>query len=447
VSPAPIVVAPSSSPAVVEGLVARTVELDVSPDLVAIGGRPGGVLWQREDQGLAGFGAAARLALPVGLDGAGDVGDVGDVGAGHAPAGGVGAVVDALAAIEIDDRLGLPGCGPVALGALPFDRGAPSSLVVPRWLVGRRGDTAWLTSIAPAGANHDDPLGTLRALEAGGPVGEPPDEFTLTSALPHAVWRRLIDDAVRRIRAGELSKVVLARKVDVAANRPFVIPDVLERLVALYPACMIFHIGGFIGASPELLVERHGSTVHSLPLAGTAARSGDLAADERLVAALVASTKDRGEHRFVTDELIRALTPVCRELHLPDVPEVLALRNVSHLATPIVGRLRGQPSPSALDLVARVHPTPAVAGTPTGAAVAHLQRVEGFDRGAFAGPVGWMDHRGDGAWALGIRSARVAGSTASLYAGVGVVADSEPDAELEETQLKLQALLAALVRP
>ena len=438
----PITTIPGETAVVGSGaLVARTVEIPAVPDLIAIGGRPGGVLWQREDCGLAGFGVALRVSLPIGLDGGDDV----------------RSVLATLQSMGIDDRVGLPGCGPVVLGALPFDRSAGAVLVVPRWIVGRRGGAAWLTSVTPGDEAPQDPLRALRWLEAGGPVGDPPDEFALTPAMPHAAWRDLVTDAVGEIRSGSLAKVVLARRVDVAANRPFVIPDLLGRLVALYPACMVFHVHGFIGASPELLIERHGEEVRSLPLAGTVARSGDVTADQRLVAALIASTKDRSEHRFVVDALTDALAPLCAELDVPDRPEVLGLRNVSHLATPISGRLLGGPArsgganapgaPSALDLVARVQPTPAVAGTPTAAAVAYLEAVEGFDRGTFAGPVGWMDHRGDGTWAVGIRSAHVAGATASMYAGVGVVADSDPVAELAETQLKLQALLSALVRP
>lgn len=411
------------------GLVARTVPVAARPDLVAIGGRPGGMLWQREDMGLAGAGVALRIPLPSGLDGA------------------VAGVSAALSAVAVDDAVGCPGCGAVAMGALPFHRGAAGELVVPRWLVGHQGDQAWLTTVGAPGDPLPDPVGALRALEGGGPQGRPPDRFTLTPAMPHDQWEAAVAAAVEVIATGALDKVVLARRVDIGADRPFVVPDVLSRLSALYPSCMLFHAGGFLGASPELLVERRGVAVRSLPLAGTVARSGDVASDERLIAALTGSDKERSEHRFVVDALTDALAPFCAELSVPDRPHVLGLRNVSHLATPINGTLRPGDLPSALDLVARVHPTPAVAGTPTAAAVDYLAGVEGFDRGLFAGPVGWVDQRGDGCWALGIRSATVAGGRASIYAGVGVVADSDPAAELAETQLKLQALLAALVRP
>jgi menaquinone-specific isochorismate synthase len=259
---------------------------------------------------------------------------------------------------------------------------------------------------------------------------------------------RVVAEAVEAIEQGDLAKVVLARRVDISANRPFVIPEVLERLIALYPSCMVFSVEGFIGASPELLIRRDGDRVESHPLAGTVARSGDHAGDQALVAGLMASPKARHEHRVVIDAVAAVLAPVCSQLDVPDTPSVVGLRNVSHLGTHVTGvLLPGPRQPSAIDLVAALHPTPAVGGTPTDAAVKYLQSVEGFDRGRYAGPVGWMDARGDGAWALGIRSAVVAGDRAHIYAGNGIVAGSHPAEELAETQLKLQALLAALVRP
>jgi menaquinone-specific isochorismate synthase len=253
--------------------------------------------------------------------------------------------------------------------------------------------------------------------------------------------------AIERIEAQDFDKVVLARRIDISANRPFVVGDVLARLVALYPSCMVFLVEGFLGASPELLIARTGDRVTSHPLAGTVARSGDAHSDEALIAELLASGKARGEHQVVIDVLSRALSPVCADLHVPEKPSVMSLRNVSHLATRINGRLDPSTPETALELVARVHPTPAVGGNPTAEAIRYLQRVEGFDRGRYAGPVGWVDARGDGEWALGIRSAEVDGAHASIFAGNGVVAGSDPADELTETQLKLQALLAALVRP
>ena len=188
---------------------------------------------------------------------------------------------------------------------------------------------------------------------------------------------------------------------------------------------MVFSTGTFLGASPELLISRLGRRVRSHPLAGTVARSGDPAADAALTGLLLGSAKEREEHRLVVDEVAAALRPVCRALDVPEVPSIVALRNVSHLGTLIEGELEGD-EVTALDLVSRLHPTPAVAGSPTAPAVAYLTDVEGFDRGCYAGPVGWMDSRGDGEWAVAVRSAEVRGNTARLFAGVGVVSDSDP---------------------
>jgi menaquinone-specific isochorismate synthase len=274
----------------------------------------------------------------------------------------------------------------------------------------------------------------------------PPDGFTLTSSMHHAAFCRLVEATVADIAAGRFEKVVLARQVEVEANGPIIVSDVLARLRALFPACMVFSVEGFVGASPELLVRRMGRLVRSHPLAGTVPRSGDPDADGRLAAGLLGSEKERHEHAVVVEAVAHTLRPHCTHLDVPDVPSIVPLRNVSHLGTLIEGELL-QPTPSALELAARLHPTPAVAGTPRQAALERIVAVEGFDRGRYAGPVGWVDANGDGEWAVGIRSATLDGNRARLVAGVGVVADSDPEAELAETQLKLQALLAAVVRP
>jgi menaquinone-specific isochorismate synthase len=406
----------------------RTVSLDGVPDLIAEAGEEG-YLWREEGAGLAAVGVAAKIELPGGL----------------ADTAGSTEVLEALAAIDSDDEVGLAGCGPVAMGALPFDPASPGHLVVPRRVVGYRDGRAWVTTVETAGATgpSDSHIAPVRS------SGSPPDHFTLVSSVPHADWKAVVAGAVDAIKRGELRKVVLARRVDITANRPFVITDVLSRLEALYPSCMVFSMEGFLGASPELLMRRSGAEIESHPLAGTVARSGDTRSDDALVAGLLGSEKARHEHQVVVDELRAALDPVCASLDVPAQPSVMGLRNVSHLATRITGRLASTAArlPSALELVGLVHPTPAVAGNPTGAAIRYAAEVEGFDRGRYAGPVGWMDSRGDGAFALGIRCAETSGARARIYAGNGVVAGSDPGEELAETQLKLQALLAALVRP
>jgi len=419
-------------------LVARTRPLELAPgsgpDLIGAAGGTG-TLWRTPGGGIAARGTALRLSLPAGL----------------ADASGTLAAGEALGAIPIGTGEQRP---PVALGALPFDRNAPGELIVPSALLGWDGERGWVTTIADQDATSGEAERLAAELVAGatgsgavGPPEEAPDGFELRSSRSHRDWVATVSDAVSAVRSGSLDKVVLARRVVVTANRPLPTGQVLERLAALYPACMVFRVGKFLGASPELLVGRHGPTVSTHPLAGTVARSGDATADRALVEGLMASAKDRAEHSFVVEDLRRRLQPWCSQLDVPERPSVLELRNVSHLGTRLTGRLHAGRRPSVLELLRSLHPTPAVAGTPTTAACEYLAAAEDFDRGPYAGPVGWMDASGDGEWAIGIRSAIVDGCRAELFAGVGVVADSDPTAELAETQLKLQALLAALVRP
>ncbi|MGH9177563.1 MAG: isochorismate synthase, partial [Acidimicrobiales bacterium] len=299
---------------------------------------------------------------------------------------------------------------------------------------------AWRTTIS--GADGEGAAGA----PAGAVRRHPPDDFRLTAERPHDQWLEVIAAAVAAVNGGRLHKVVLARSVLVEANRPLLPVDVVGRLRALYPSCMLFSMEGFVGASPELLVSRRGDQVRSQPMAGTIPRSGDPTVDARLAAGLLSSDKDRTEHALVVEAVAATLRPHCDWLDVPGEPSIVPLRNVSHLGTTLAGRL-SPGAPSVLGLATLLHPTPAVAGTPTDEALAYIDQAEGLDRGRYAGPVGWVDRNGDGQFAVGVRSAELNGRRARLFAGVGVVADSEPEAELAETQLKLQALLAAVVRP
>lgn len=409
---------------------ARKLDDDAFSSLRRLALAEGGII-ERDGLSLAFFGRAEVLELPTGL---------GD------PA--------RLAAIAARlDELAPEGAGalerPVAVGALPFLPDRPGALVVPELAVIRDGHDA----VAVAVGRPEEVAGRLDSeLErAARParIGAVPDRFSLESAAPHEEFLTRVSAALAEIAGGRLDKVVLAREVVVEANRPFVQADLLERLRALHPSCTTFCLDGFLGATPELLVRRQGREVASDPLAGTAARSGDPEADARLEAALYSSAKERAEHRAVVDSISSRLAPVTERLEVPPGPEIVRLRNVSHLRTPISGRLAapGGRVPTALELVALVHPTPAVAGSPVASALEYLEKNEHLDRDRYAGPVGFMRAGGDGAFYLGIRSALVEGASARLFAGVGVVADSEPAAELRETQLKLQAVLAAAVRP
>ncbi|MGH9139455.1 MAG: isochorismate synthase, partial [Acidimicrobiales bacterium] len=261
-------------------------------------------------------------------------------------------------------------------------------------------------------------------------------------------WCDVVAAATKAIGApaGSLEKVVLAREVRVEAEVPFDPPTLLRRLRRAYPGCFVFHVNGFVGASPELLVGRAGDVVRAQPMAGTAARGGDPAVDARLAAGLLASPIYRHEHQVTIDMVHDTLLPWCSYLDYEAEPSVVPLANVQHLATLVEGRL-SQPPPSVLELVRALHPTPAVAGRPRHAAIAWIEEHEGFDRGRYAGTVGWVDGRGNGTWAVSVRCAEVAGAQARVFAGNGIVAGSDPDTELAETQAKLQAMLAVLVRP
>jgi isochorismate synthase len=403
-------------------LVAVTRRLDADVDLLDVAGEDGW-LFLRQEEGLAGQGTAAEIRIPR-----------------HDPARAARAVHEVLGTITCDDDVRRPGTGPVALGALPFAPEQEGVLVVPRTIVGRASDgTRWITAVSADGRPPAAP--TL----AGHPEGEP-SRFTIRSERDPEEWCRAVTAVREEIRSGDARKVVLARAVTVEADRALSRRAVLHRLRAAYPSCMLFAVDGFVGASPELLVARTGDLVRSHPMAGTAPRSADPSTDARLAAGLLASAKDRAEHRYTIDMVHDTLLPWCSYLDEEAEPRVVAMANVQHLATRVEGRLSSPPA-SVIELMVALHPTPAVGGVPRDRALEAIRRFEGLDRGRFAGPVGWVDAAGNGAWAVGIRSAELEGTRARLFAGVGVVEDSDPELELAETRAKLQALLSAIVRP
>jgi isochorismate synthase len=410
---------------------ATTRRLDADVDLLAVAGDDG-VLFERERIGLAGRGTALRLDLP----------------AGGAPA--ADTVAEALGGLEIDDEVGAPGCGPVAFGALPFDPTGTRHLVVPELVVGRADDgTRWVTTIAPASARIDhDMVGASLPIAATWAESDiDPGEVRITAARPPSDWCAALSIGRDRIRSdAALDKFVLARELRISTERALPVSSMLNRLRATFPSCYLTSVAPMVGASPELLVSRVGDIVRSRPMAGTARRSADPTVDARLAAALLASAKDREEHQITIDMVHDTLLPWCSYLDAEPEPSVVAVANVQHLATYLEGRLSA-PAASVLELVTALHPTPAVCGSPRDHALALITDLEEADRGAYAGPVGWIDHRGNGEWAVGIRSAEVAGTSIRVFAGVGVVADSDPDAELAETRAKFQALLSAVVRP
>lgn len=334
---------------------------------------------------------------------------------------------------------------PLAIGAIPFDPSGSASLVVPARAVRRdRERETWVVGVAPERGGVDLP-------EPERFIGATPHEafeaIQLRAAPTPVAYADAVQSAAERIRAGELRKVVLARTLEVAADRAFDPKRLLWRLRAVDPGCFAFAVpvaeGALVGASPELLVERRGRNVRANPLAGSAPRFGDPDEDRASGETLLASTKDREEHAVVVDAVAAALGDLCDELDHDRDPILLGTANVWHLSTRFRGRLH-DPAPNALELVALLHPTPAVCGAPRSVARSIIGELESFDRGAYAGPVGWIDASGDGVWAIALRCAELSGRRARLFAGAGIVADSIPAREVEETERKFQALLDAL---
>jgi isochorismate synthase len=325
--------------------------------------------------------------------------------------------------------------GAVACGVLPF--GGDGALV-----------------IAEAQVRRTDPFVTARIGTAIQPTlvtGLIPSaafaDAALTPSPSPEVYEGAVEEAARRIRAGELDKVVLARTIEVSAGRAFDPRRLAHRLRAVDPHAYAFIApsgrGVLVGASPELLVARHGTEVRANPLAGSAPRSGDPAEDRANAERLAASAKDRDEHAVVVDAIASVLQPLCETLTWEREPELRETPNVWHLSTRFRGHLH-DPAPTALELALTLHPTPAVGGAPRAEALELLGQLEGFDRGGYAGPVGWVDAEGNGEWAIALRCALLEDERATLYAGAGIVGASDPIAEREETARKFRAFLDAL---
>jgi isochorismate synthase len=420
----------------VTDLHARTVALEYGPDALQFDGSPT-VLFDRPGLTLVGWGTAQLVEAA--------------------------AAEAVLRDIPCKDEVGVPGSGVVALGALPFLGTMAGHLVIPRFTMGIARDAdgltrRWATAVGPADVVLPDTdelfdsviwqYGTLDA-DADDDV---PAATRLDTPLPGPGYRDAVARAVAAMRApgATLRKVVLSRPVTVQLDGPLPLSPVLRRLRAKEPNCTVFALpvpdGTFFGASPELLVARHGSRVTCHPLAGTVARGTTARADADAQGRLAASAKERNEHRFVVEGITEVLGPCCEELAVPPGPSLVAFASVAHLGTRIEGRLRD--GVSLLDVLGRLHPTAAVGGTPRQEALDMIEALEPGPRGYWAGPVGWVGASGDGEWMIGIRSARLheAGQDAiTLRAGAGIVEDSDPEAEAAETDVKLTTVLSAVV--
>lgn len=380
--------------------------------------------WIRRGDGLVGLGVADRYE-PSGIE------------------DGAAWWARRAASIEHETELpGLWGVGPLVFGSFLFDpatSGRRPVMVVPRTIIGRRDGRSWLTVVG-CGADLAEVPRPAAPAQAPGAIELRPE------GLDGPTWASQVGRLVERLRdpADPLEKAVLARALRARAERPIAARWLVARLASAYPPCWTFHVERLVGASPEMLIRVQGGLATSRVLAGTIRRS-DPAQDEALKEALYGSGKDLEEHEFAVHSVAEALRPYCSGMNVPDAPFVLQLPNVMHLASDITGVMDG--SVSSLTLAGRLHPSAAVCGTPTSAALAAIGQLEGLDRGRYAGPVGWTDARGDGEWAIALRCGLIDEADPreiTLYAGCGIVSRSRPEAELAETEAKFRPMLEAL---
>lgn len=339
--------------------------------------------------------------------------------------------------VEVDDRVGMPGSGLIAFGTFAFaDASALDSvLLIPEIVFGQRDGVAWVTRLT-------DVTSIPEAVDLEGEL----DVSFEPGTFSEAAFLRAVKDARRRIRAGEVGKVVLARDLKATLPARADLRLVVSHLAQVYTDCWTFAVDGMIGASPETLISVEQEAISGRILAGTASRDEGLSADETARVDLVSSEKDQSEHAFAVDSVIAQLEPITSSLSVSEQPYTLELPNVWHLATDFTGTLTSHAN--VLDVVAALHPTAAVAGTPTAAAVKLISELEPFDRGRYAGPIGWLDGNGNGEWGIALRCAQVEPHKDGLarvtaYAGGGIVADSVPEDELAETDVKFQPIIGA----
>ena len=397
--------------------------VDEVPDLNDVAGDDG-MLFVRDGTGFAGVASVARVPLSE--------------------------CAEFFVQSTIDDRVDAPGSRGVAFGWYPFT-GVGGEAIIPAICVGKHSSMSpWVTyvegnesQVAAALAPRHASVSASSNLTAAEHAS-----FAIRPGVEIAQYLIAVAAVCDAVRNGEITKAVIARDILVESSQPIAVNALLRRLKASFGSSYRYSIDGLVGASPELLVARQGDVVTSHPLAGTAPRTGNPTTDDQLAQQLRASAKNQIEHRVVIDMVHDTLLPWCSYLDWQPEPDVVAVANVQHLGTLIEGRL-SQPIPHVLQLVEALSPTPALGGFPRDAALRLIAQHEGMQRGRYGGAVGWCDRDGNGTWAVAIRCAELSSDrrTARLFAGGGIVTDSEPLAELAETQAKFQAMLSALVRP
>jgi menaquinone-specific isochorismate synthase len=341
-----------------------------------------------------------------------------------------------LEKFAVSDSVHLSGTGPVIFTSFSFDPDEESVLVIPKIVVGMRNGSSWITWIG------DQPQPALR--EEKELLAD--SEFNWgDGSLSPAEWQLRVAKAIEEIEKTELEKVVLARDLIVNSHRPIDVRKILRNLGVEYPSTWVFAVDGLVGATPELLLRLSRGMVTSRVLAGTISKTGNDEKDLALAASLARSSKDLEEHEYAVRSVADALDPFCTSTNVPESPFVLHLANVMHLATDVTGALiESKKSVDAFTILEKLHPSAAVCGTPTDIAAQVIKRIEGMSRGRYAGPVGWLDARGDGELGIALRCGQIKENEIQIYAGCGIVAGSNPEKELSESNAKFAPMRSAL---
>ncbi|CAB4754144.1 unannotated protein [freshwater metagenome] len=343
-----------------------------------------------------------------------------------------------LATLKIQNNVHGSGTGPILFSSFAFDPSEESKLVIPEIVIGHKGGKSWITWIG------DQTQPTITKYVKKTQAGEVKFE---AGALSEDEWMKRVASAVEKIKHGELEKVVLARDLIAHNSEAISKRNLITLLTENYPSTWVFLVANLIGATPELLVRLNKSLVTSRILAGTIRKSGDEARDLGLAASLAKSSKDLEEHEYAVRSVADALSPFCSSTNVPESPFVLHLANVMHLATDVTGVINDTATPTDIfALIASLHPSAAVCGTPTEIANGVINELEDLNRGRYAGPVGWIDARGDGEIAIALRTGELSEDLKSMqiYSGCGIVAGSNPVDELAESQAKLSPMRTAL---
>jgi len=338
--------------------------------------------------------------------------------------------------LDIRNNLHGSGTGPILFTSFSFDPTEDSQLIIPKVVIGQRNGKSWITWIG------DNPQPQLQsASQARTPLN------LNWSGSNGDVWQERVARAIEKIKGGKLEKVVLARFTTTTSDSPIESRSLLKYLSNEYPSTWIFSNTGLVGATPELLVRLSKSLITSRILAGTIRKTGDDQRDLALAGSLARSSKDLEEHEYAVSSVAEALAPFCSSMNVPESPFVLHLSNVMHLATDVTGVLSDHSTPSDIfELAAILHPSAAVCGTPTEVAKRTIDEIEGISRGRYAGPVGWIDAKGDGELGIALRCGQISNDKKSIriFAGCGIVAGSDPEREYAESQAKLLPMRSAL---